>query len=96
MIIHDFHFVGIPLAPDKTDAPLVVDADAVLSSSAAVKRFQVIAWWRPQIPKLRGNVQLSQLTLCHSLECAESLDGLPGVELCRFSRPEGPDHLLIV
>jgi len=43
VIIHNLHVVGIAVAPLKTDAPLVIDADAVLPFSIALQRLQVIA-----------------------------------------------------
>ncbi len=42
MIIHDLHFVGATLGPYETDAPLLVDPDAVLSLSVTSKQLQAI------------------------------------------------------
>jgi hypothetical protein len=36
MIVRDLHVVGVAIPPDETDAPLVVDADAVLAFAVAV------------------------------------------------------------
>jgi len=33
MVIDDFHVVAMAVAPDKADAPLVIDANRVLSSA---------------------------------------------------------------
>ena len=62
MVIDNLHIVGIPVAPDKADAPLIVDANTVL------KRFQVISRGRGKVAKLRGNIQLPEFPLCHPLE----------------------------
>jgi hypothetical protein len=35
VIIYDFHVVGVAVSPGKADAPLPVDADAVLSGPVA-------------------------------------------------------------
>lgn len=43
MIIYDFYFFRIGSCPNKTDAPLVVDADAVLSCSASLQSFKPVA-----------------------------------------------------
>ncbi len=78
MVIHYLHIVGIPVAPDKADAPLLVDANAMLPFSLAVERLQAVAWRRCQVAQLCGNVQLSQLALRHPLECPKPFDPLPG------------------
>jgi hypothetical protein len=31
MVVSNFHFKGITIAPDKTNAPLVIDSNAVLA-----------------------------------------------------------------
>ncbi len=96
MIIHDFHVVGVAAKPYKADAPLVVDADTVLSFAIAFHRFQMIAWWSPQIAKFDGDIQLPQLTLGRALKCPKASDALAGVNLFRFSRPERLNHHLSV
>ena len=96
MIIHNFHVVDIAIAPSKTDAPLVVDANAVLPFSIAFQRFQAIAWRRPQIAKFGGDIQLPQLSLGHALAPPKASDSLPVVKLFRLARPERLDHTLIV
>jgi hypothetical protein len=35
MIVDDFNLVHIAISPNKTDAPLIVDPDAVLSRSVS-------------------------------------------------------------
>jgi len=43
VIIGDFNFVGVVAFPMEADAPLVVDADAVLPESVAAQGFQAVA-----------------------------------------------------
>jgi hypothetical protein len=96
VIIHDFYVVGIAAAPNKADAPLLVDADAVLALSIALQRFQVITWRRPQIPQFDGDIQLPQLSLGHPFESPKAFDSLPVVKLFGLPRPERLNHLLSV
>jgi hypothetical protein len=35
MVVDDLYIVGVAISPDEADAPLVVDADAILSGSIA-------------------------------------------------------------
>jgi hypothetical protein len=96
VVIHNFYIVSIAITPDKADAPLVVDADAVLPFPIAFHCFQAIARRRPQIAKVSGNIQLAQLSLGHPFESPKTLDSLPAVKLFGLPRPEGLDHLASV
>jgi hypothetical protein len=81
VIIYNFDIVGIAIAPDKADAPLVVDADTVLPFAIASQRFQVIARRRPQIAKFGGDIQLPQLSLGQPFASPKAFDSLPAVKL---------------
>ncbi len=37
MIIYDLHVIGVPLKPDKTEAPLIVDSNKVLPLPVATE-----------------------------------------------------------
>ena len=93
MVIHYLHIVSISVTPDKADAPLIVDPNAVLASSIAFQGFQTIARRGREVAKLRSNVQLPKLALRHPLESPEPFDALPGVKLFRLLRAEGLNHL---
>jgi hypothetical protein len=84
MIIHNLNVVGIPVMPNKADAPLIVDADAVLSFPVLVEGFQAISWWRRQVAQLSGNVQLPKFSLRHSLESTKLFHPLPGMKPFRI------------
>src|SRR5580700_7742105 len=45
-IIGNVHFPGVPVAPDKTNTPLVIDTNAVLALAIATQRLQTITGWR--------------------------------------------------
>jgi len=92
MVIDNLHIVGIPVAPDKADAPLIVDANTVLPFSVAFKRFQVISWGRSKVTKLRSHVQLPEFPLYHPLDSPKPPDTLPRMKLFRIFRPERLDH----
>ena len=61
MIIYNFDVVRVAAAPPKTDAPLAIDADAVLTFPIAFERFQSIARRNEQILQTNGRVQETQL-----------------------------------
>jgi len=43
MVIYNLNVVGISITPHKAYAPLIVDANAVMSFSVTFERFQSIA-----------------------------------------------------
>jgi hypothetical protein len=43
VIIHDLHIVSVPVVPDETDAILIVDPNAVLSTPIACERLEPVA-----------------------------------------------------
>lgn len=43
MIIRNFHLIRCIITPNKADAVLLIDADAMLSSTVATEQFQLIA-----------------------------------------------------
>jgi hypothetical protein len=56
VIVNNFDVVGFPalLGPVETDAPLVVDSDAVLTGPVFMKRFEAVAGRHTQIEKIDG------------------------------------------
>jgi hypothetical protein len=74
MVVYDFDFVDVRLAPDKTDSELVVDADAVLALAIAFERFQTIAWRDSQLVKLNNAMKDAELLeRCQADICGNSL-----------------------
>ena len=49
MAIHDFNIMRIAILPFKTNAPPIVDADAILPSSISAQFFQSIRRWNAQV-----------------------------------------------
>jgi len=48
MIVNDFNLMHITAMPDETDAPLVIDLDAVLPFTITMQRLQPISRRNPQ------------------------------------------------
>jgi len=62
MVIDDFNRVRMPVFPDKTDAPLVVNADAVLARQVALEGFEAVAWRHTQVTQGFSGGELRELT----------------------------------
>jgi len=97
VIVHDFDLVGVSISPDEADAPLVVDANAVLPRSIVLQCLEPVPRRNPQGIKSRRGVQLRQLAPCHGMQSgwqpAHNLPGKnPGCILVR----EGLDHKRIL
>ena len=56
MVVDDLDLPGIAVAPYETDAPLLVDANAVLPPAVAPQGFQPVAGRRPQIFEPSGRL----------------------------------------
>ena len=96
MVVDDLDVVGVAFRPPEADAPLIVDANAVLSLSIATERFQAVAWRRAQEIKGVSGVDQEQLSLGLSPNC-EPLAGTPAREE-RLGRTvaEALDHCVIL
>lgn len=62
MVVDDLDIVRVSVDPSKADAPLVVDANAVLPCSAAFQRFQSIARRNREIAQPCDGRQLRELS----------------------------------
>ncbi len=62
MIIDDFDVIGIAVLPDKTDAPLVIDADAVLARTVPGQFLEPIRRRYTQVVQRLRSVEHSQLS----------------------------------
>lgn len=57
VVINDLYVMRIAAVPSKTNPPLVVDANAVLSFPFSVERLQTIAGRYPEIRKLYRGIK---------------------------------------
>ena len=76
MVINDFHIFCTCIRPTKTDTPLIVDTNAVLTGTITLECFKVIAGWHPQIIKPTGDLELSKLPTRHLSDVRERPDML--------------------
>jgi hypothetical protein len=92
MIVDDLKVVGVPLAPDEAEPPLVVDSDAVLFLSVAVQCLQAISRRRNKVSQFRGAVQLPELPPRDMLNSLKTSTWLPIVKSPGFGRAERLNH----
>jgi hypothetical protein len=58
MIIDDFHIVAMAVTPNKTDSPLVIDPNRVLSFPITSQCFPLISGRRSQNAQFSGGMKL--------------------------------------
>jgi hypothetical protein len=74
VVIHDFDICGPARGPNKADAKLIVDANAVLASAITGQGFQAIPWRNPQIVQSFRPLELFKLAPSDRFDASESLD----------------------
>lgn len=63
MIVHDFDFGGVAVRPDKAEAILIVDPNAVLPFPVTLERLQMVTRKSPQILQHFSLIQCGELPL---------------------------------
>jgi hypothetical protein len=76
MVINYFHIFSTCVRPTKTDTPLIVDANAVLTGTITLERFKVISGRHSQIFEPVCDFKLPNLTPRNISNIYESLDTL--------------------
>jgi hypothetical protein len=56
MIIYDFHSFCMPISPQETNSPLVVDTDTMFSFAITLQRLKPVRGWKPKILQPHGCV----------------------------------------
>jgi len=62
MIINDFDIFCESIRPTKADAPLIIDANTVLTGTIAFERLKMIAGWNSQILKAICDFELPEFS----------------------------------
>jgi hypothetical protein len=52
VIVDDFHVVGVSTGPAETDAPLIIDANAVLTRTISRQLLQTVRRWNAKVEKV--------------------------------------------
>jgi len=61
MVVRDFDLVGIATLPTETDAVLIINANAVLSTPTATQAFKAIPGRNCQLANMTHTVELVEL-----------------------------------
>jgi hypothetical protein len=77
VVIDNFDIVGTSVIPEETDAPLVVDADTVLTGAIALKQFETITGWHAEIFDATALVDHAKFSQCDILYVGRQLSTAP-------------------
>ena len=92
MIVCNLDIVGASSHPCETDAPLVVDSDAVLPRSITFQFLQTIAGRGQQVLQVGGTVEHRELPFRYIAYTGELSNDLSGKQALCLLIPETSDH----
>jgi hypothetical protein len=73
VVVGDLDLCGARGGPSEADAPLVVNADAVLSLAVAVQLLEAVTRWNPKVVDVLGGVEDQELAIGNSLKIGAEL-----------------------
>jgi hypothetical protein len=82
----------VTLAPCKANAPLVVDADAVLALAIALQALQSVSGQRRKRSQVRRRVEHIQFSKRLTFHGPEAPHGFPAEKALGVGASEEPDH----
>ena len=96
VVVNDLNVLGSRRGPAEADAPLVVDADTVLSFAIALEHLEPIAGRGTQEPECRRGLELCKLPGGHLNDRPETGRFASFKELASIAASEALDHCKIV
>jgi hypothetical protein len=97
VVIRDFHIFSALALPEKANAPLVIDPDAVLPLSVASERLKPVPGRNLKVFDIGGAVKDQEFSQCGSLDVTWNLPGtVPTENPFGLSVLERADHGYIV
>lgn len=93
MVIDNLNIESVAILPFEANAPLLVDADAVLARAVASECLELIRWGDHQIAQIRSAIEVLQLLARALLNLIiQALHKCPSEHRLRVFVLEGPDH----
>ncbi len=92
VIIGDLYFGSIDPSPDKTQAVLILNANAPLSRAVSLKTFKAISWRIYKVTDIPCKIQVSHAPSRHSCDYAHTPTLSGQKDFSRFLILEGDDH----
>jgi hypothetical protein len=92
VVVDNLDVIGVPVAPNKTNTPLVINAYAVLPFTLTMERFQTIAGRCRKVTQFRRTIQLPKLPASDGLDGLKSTTPLTSMKPLGFRAAERINH----
>jgi len=92
-IVDDFHLSRPNRCPDKTDTPLVIDTNTVLTLAVTLEGFKAVSGRCSQEVQCLRRIELCKLSLSNGQEHAKAFGALAFEKRLRVFAAERPDHM---
>ncbi len=93
VVVDDLDVERVGGAPDEADAPLIVDADAVLTGAIGLECFEAVAWRNAKVGERIGRIENDELSKRDALEaCRQPARATTVKERFRVGVAEGAYH----
>jgi len=92
MVVNNLYVFRCALPPAKTDPPLIVDPDAVLTFSVTRQRLESVSWNCRDVFQLFSVIEHPEFPPCHLLDVGELVAAVATEKLLGFPAAEGPNH----
>ena len=92
MIIHNFDRIRSIVFPDKTNPPLIIDSNAVLTLAVAMQAFQPVTREPGQVGQCSGLIKPVQAAFCLCLDTVKSPYPLTFIKLLRILASKSLNH----
>ena len=97
MVIDDFNVISVFFLPDKTNTPLIIYSDAVLTFPLPLQTFKIIRGWVSKVTHIFSPVQHAEFSKSYALDGLRQFARKLTVEnLFSFSRFKGLYHMPIL
>jgi hypothetical protein len=93
VVVNDLDIEHVTILPSEADAPLLIDADAVLARAVALERLELIRWGDHEVTQIRSAIEVLQFLACALLNLVvQALHKCPSEYRLSVFILEGPDH----
>lgn len=96
MVVGNLYVVRPIRLPNKANAVLIIDSDAVLPLSIPAERLQSICWRNAKIVQVNGCLNLVEFAQSHRFNCSPTLVRARFKEQPCIAVFEGLNHMLMI
>jgi hypothetical protein len=96
VVVGDLYFIGIAIPPNEAKTPLIVDANAELSSAVTSQPFEPVPWKRRENLQIIGSVEHIEFAKGGPLKRPKLAARLTADEPLGVGRAKGLNHRTMV